>query len=94
MCKFNIKKFFIICFILNGFLILLGCQRTIYICNQPIRKIGVIEMPASTKHPAQFYLCGNDQYPCATIRYRNQIHHQQIRKASEKPHAKQNCTTL
>lgn len=85
----HLKSVLIIIF----FCLLGGCQKTIYICNQPIRKIGVIEISASTTHPAQFYLCGNDQYPCATIRYRNQIHHQQIRKAYEKPHAKQNCTT-
>lgn len=89
MYKFHIKRFFIICFLLNVCLILVGCQKTIYIFNQPIRKIDVIEIPASTTHPAQFYLCGNDQYPCATIRCRNQIHHQQKRKAYEKPHAKQ-----
>jgi hypothetical protein len=77
--------------LLNGCLTLAGCQKTIYICNQPIQKIGVIEIPASPIHPAQFYLCGNDQYPCVTIRYCNRIHHQQKRKAYEKPSAKQNC---
>jgi hypothetical protein len=75
------------------------CQKTIYIFKPPVNKIGVIEKPATTPHPAQFYLCGNAQYPCSAMNDRNYMHshhpfsfHQQHKgKAYEKSRVKQTC---
>ncbi|RDI41113.1 hypothetical protein AQULUS_24020 (plasmid) [Aquicella lusitana] len=58
--NFFIKIFFIVVFSVC----LSGCHKTIYICNKPINKLSVKEIPATNTHPAQFYLCGNHQYPC------------------------------
>jgi hypothetical protein len=44
---------------------LFGCQKTVYIKESVIKPIKVIQKPATAIQPAQFYLCGNDQYPCA-----------------------------
>lgn len=53
------------------------CQKTIYICKQPICKMGVIEKPATSINPPQFYLCGNARHPCLTAIHRQHVflHH-------------------
>lgn len=79
---------------------LTGCHRTIFVCDKPVSRINVRQIPATKTHPAQFYLCGNAQYPCSTIRNRNHVHqphsiissrHQQKRECHEKSIAKKNC---
>jgi|GEM_PF-3602365 len=67
----HIKQIIIITFLS----LLGGCQKTIYICKQPIQKVGVIEVSASNAYPAQFYLCGNYQYPC-----RSNFHWHEIKR--------------
>jgi hypothetical protein len=47
-----------------------GCQKTIVVCNQPIHPLNVTERQATLTHPAQFYLCGNAQYPCPATNHR------------------------
>ncbi len=61
--NFLIKIFFTF-FIAVFSICLTGCHKTIYICNKPINKLSVKEIPATNAHPAQFYLCGNYPYPC------------------------------
>lgn len=93
---FNGKKEKIISLLLISSL-LISCQKIIH--SQPINRLGVIERPAAMTHPAQFYLCGNAEYPCSVTSYRHAAplhhspisHHQQKRKAHEKSTAKQTC---
>ena len=76
-----------------------SCQKTTHIYNQPIHPINVLERSVTIIHPAQFYLCGNAEYPCSVTSYRHAAplhpalisHHQQKRKAHEKSIAKQTC---
>lgn len=89
-------------FCLMSFCFLTGCQKTIYICNQPVNKISVIEKQASATHPAQFFICGNVYYPCSVVYPRDHLtcdhtsscsQHQQKRKSYEKPNVTKNCIT-
>jgi hypothetical protein len=83
-------------FLLIGGLFLAGCcQKTIAIYSQPVKKISVTERPATMAHPAQFYLCGNAEYPCRVRSHHHTAslpyYHQQKRNAHEKSTAKQTC---
>lgn len=65
---------------------LAGCQKTVYVCNQPINKIRVTENSATATHPAQFYLCGSAKYPCSVRSYAPRhhpisFHHQQKKES-------------
>lgn len=92
------KKILAIFLLANSFL-LSGCQKSVYLCEQPIRQLSVKEIPAASTHPAQFYLCGSIHYPCSVTNYRQYVplhysmssHHPQKRKAYEKPITKQAC---
>lgn len=44
--------------------VLSGCQKVIYIHDPIITPVSVNQKPATNHQPAQFYVCGNDQYPC------------------------------
>lgn len=61
----TVNNFFIKIFFIAVFSVCLtGCHKTIYLCNKPINKLSVKEIPVTNTHPAQFYLCGNYQHPC------------------------------
>ena len=51
--------------ILFGFSVLSGCQKVIYIHEPTFKAVKVTQRPKTTHQPAQFYVCRNDQYPCA-----------------------------
>ena len=55
--------------ILIGFIFLItfimtGCQKTIFIPIKPSCQFRINQQLATESFPAQFYVCGNDCYPC------------------------------
>src|SRR5579872_1379695 len=61
-------------------LMMTGCQKNIYFPIQPAGIFSVNEKLATPTQPAQFYLCGNNCYPCQKNSNRWSGHHKAVKK--------------
>lgn len=83
-----------------------GCQKNIYIPTSSAGTMCVNERLATPTHPSQFYLCGNNCYPCHVVTNRwsgcykttKKNHRKTFKNIKEKVHAKNsgknNCNCL